>query len=61
LEKVFDIGWRGDPERGTRDAGAGLGLAIARSVIESHEGSISVANVDGGCRFDVTLPTQAFS
>ena len=58
LARVFEIGWRGEPERGTRDAGAGLGLAIARGVIESHSGSISVANVDGGCRFDVELPAQ---
>jgi signal transduction histidine kinase len=58
LARVFEIGWRGDPERGTRDAGAGLGLAIARGVVESHSGSISVANVDGGCRFDVDLPAQ---
>lgn len=58
LPRVFEIGWRGEPERGTRDAGAGLGLAIARGVIESHAGSISVANVEGGCRFDVELPTH---
>jgi signal transduction histidine kinase len=58
LARVFEIGWRAEPERGTSDAGAGLGLAIARGVIESHAGSISVANVDGGCRFDVDLPTR---
>ena len=58
LPRVFEIGWRGEPERGTRDAGAGLGLAIARGVIESHAGSISVANVEGGCRFVVELPTH---
>jgi len=58
LSRVFEIGWRGEPERGTNDAGAGLGLAIARGVVESHAGSISVANVDGGCRFDVELPAQ---
>ncbi|MEO6143366.1 MAG: HAMP domain-containing sensor histidine kinase [Dermatophilaceae bacterium] len=58
LARIFEIGWRGEPERGTRDAGAGLGLAIARGLIESHAGSISVANVDGGCRFDVDLPAH---
>ncbi len=58
LAMVFEIGWRGEPERGTRDAGAGLGLAIARGVVESHAGSISVANIDGGCRFDVELPAH---
>ena len=56
LERVFDIGWRGQPERGTDDAGAGLGLTIARGVVESHAGSLTVANVGGGCRFDVRLP-----
>jgi signal transduction histidine kinase len=56
LHRVFDIGWRGQPERGTGDAGAGLGLTIARGVVESHDGTISVANVDGGCRFEVRLP-----
>ncbi|MDQ1539036.1 MAG: hypothetical protein QOE58_3429 [Actinomycetota bacterium] len=59
LPRVFEIGWRAEPERGTRDAGAGLGLAIARGVIESHAGSIVVANVEGGCRFDVDLPAQS--
>jgi signal transduction histidine kinase len=56
LGRVFDIGWRGQPERGTDDAGAGLGLTIARGVVESHAGSLTVANVGGGCRFDVRLP-----
>jgi signal transduction histidine kinase len=57
LARVFEIGWRAEPER-TSTAGAGLGLAIARGVIESHAGSISVSNVDGGCRFDVELPMR---
>jgi signal transduction histidine kinase len=57
LARVFEIGWRGEPER-TSAAGAGLGLAIARGVIESHAGSISVSNVEGGCRFDIELPTR---
>jgi signal transduction histidine kinase len=57
LVRVFEIGWRGEPER-TSTAGAGLGLAIARGVIESHAGSISVSNVTGGCCFDVELPMR---
>ena len=56
LPRVFEAGWRADPERGGRDAGAGLGLAIAKGIVESHAGSITVANVDGGCRFEVALP-----
>ena len=56
LARVFDAGWRGTPSRGGDDGGAGLGLAIARGVVESHDGAISVCNVQGGCRFEVSLP-----
>lgn len=56
LERVFDTGWRGTPSRSGDDGGAGLGLAITRSVVESHAGSIGVRNVDGGCRFELLLP-----
>ncbi len=56
LARVFDTGWRGTPSRSGDDGGAGLGLAIARAVVESHGGEISVRNVAGGCRFEVTLP-----
>ncbi|SDT23761.1 sensor histidine kinase [Microlunatus soli] len=54
LPKVFDAGWRGDRARSAD--GAGLGLAIARGVVESHRGRIAVSNADLGCRFDVQLP-----
>lgn len=56
LHRVFEAGWRADPERSGDDAGAGLGLAIAKGIVESHSGSISVINVEGGCRFEVELP-----
>lgn len=56
LGRVFDTGWRGTPSRGGDDGGAGLGLAITRSVVESHAGSIGVRNVVGGCRFELQLP-----
>ncbi len=56
LAHVFEVGWRGSPARTPDDGGAGLGLAIARGVVESHEGSILVRNIDGGCRFDIALP-----
>jgi signal transduction histidine kinase len=54
LPRVFDQLWRGDPARSTK--GAGLGLAIARGLVDAHGGSISVANVPGGCEFTVRLP-----
>jgi signal transduction histidine kinase len=55
LPRVFDQLWRGDPARSTN--GAGLGLAIARGLIEAHGGIIGVANVPGGCEFTVRLPS----
>ena len=39
-------------------SGAGLGLAIARGLVEAHGGTVAVANLNGGCRFTVRLPTR---
>ncbi|MCC3771232.1 HAMP domain-containing sensor histidine kinase [Streptomyces sp. UNOC14_S4] len=55
LSRVFDTGWRGTEAR-TPPAGAGLGLAIVRGIVEAHAGRATVRNIPGGCRFDVILP-----
>jgi signal transduction histidine kinase len=55
LHRVFDTGWRGTAAR-TPPAGAGLGLAIVRGIVEAHHGQAAVRNVPGGCRFEVRLP-----
>ena len=55
LPRVFDTGWRGTDAR-TPPAGAGLGLAIVRGIVEAHSGRAAVSNVPGGCRFEVHLP-----
>ncbi|MFM9442179.1 sensor histidine kinase [Streptomyces acidiscabies] len=55
LPRVFDTGWRGTDAR-TPPAGAGLGLAIVRGIVEAHQGRAAVSNVPGGCRFEVHLP-----
>ncbi|MGW3565893.1 sensor histidine kinase [Streptomyces sp. NPDC000941] len=55
LPRVFDTGWRGTHAR-TPPAGAGLGLAIVRGIVEAHQGRAAVRNIPGGCRFEVTLP-----
>ncbi len=55
LPRVFDTGWRGSHAR-TPPAGAGLGLAIVRGIVEAHAGRAEVRNVAGGCCFEVTLP-----
>ena len=58
LPRVFDTGWRGSQAR-TPPAGAGLGLAIVRGIVEAHAGRAEVSNVSGGCRFEVSLPAAA--
>ncbi|MFE1285879.1 sensor histidine kinase [Streptomyces sp. NPDC058751] len=55
LPRVFDTGWRGTHAR-TPPAGAGLGLAIVRGIVEAHQGRATVRNIPGGCRFEVVLP-----
>ncbi|CAA9364291.1 MAG: Two-component system sensor histidine kinase [uncultured Nocardioidaceae bacterium] len=60
LRRVFDVAWRGTPARTPIQpgggAGAGLGLAIVRGIVEAHHGQVTVHNQDPGCRFVVTLP-----
>jgi signal transduction histidine kinase len=48
-----------EPYFTTKSSGLGVGLSISRSIVESHGGSIVVANLPkGGARFSVTLPLQ---
>ncbi len=57
LMRLFDTGFRGQPTRDRRgDARAGLGLAIARGLVEAHQGAISADNLGQGCRFKVRVP-----
>jgi signal transduction histidine kinase len=57
LERVFEVAYRGDAARG-RDGGrgAGLGLAIARGLVEAQGGQIGVCNEGAGCAFTVRMP-----
>ena len=53
LPHVFDRYWHGR----TKKAGAGLGLAIAKGIIEAHGSTVAVASRPGeGTEFSFTLP-----
>ena len=56
LERVFEVAYRGDAARGRDGGGAGLGLAIARGLIEAQHGQITVSNRGAGCAFTVRMP-----
>jgi two-component system sensor histidine kinase KdpD len=55
-ERLFDKFHRGDGEGVI--AGAGLGLAICRAIVQAHGGAIAASTrTAGGARFEFTLPT----
>ena len=57
LERVFDRFFRADPSRARATGGVGLGLTIAKQLVESHGGSIRVDNVaPSGARFIFEIP-----
>ena len=55
LGHLFDRFYRVDESR-TGGEGFGLGLAIARTIVQSHRGSIGCTSDQGVTRFTVTLP-----
>jgi signal transduction histidine kinase len=58
IDHVFEMAYRGDTARTPGNAGAGLGLAVARGLVEAHQGRITVRNEGDGCRFTVHLPVS---
>jgi signal transduction histidine kinase len=57
LPRLFEPMFRGDRSRNRETGGAGLGLAIARHLIEAHGGTLVAENPPvGGARFAATLP-----
>ncbi|MDA1036053.1 MAG: ATP-binding protein [Chloroflexi bacterium] len=60
LGRLFDRSYRGDASRARSSGGAGLGLTIAKGIVEAHGGSIRVDSKIGvGSTFEFTLPKQA--
>lgn len=56
LRSIFDKFFRLDEARGSATGGAGLGLAIAREIVELHGGTIAAASEEGVTTFTVELP-----
>lgn len=58
LERIFERFYREDGARG-QEANAGLGLAIAREVVEAHGGTITAESEGGITTFRITIPMDS--
>ena len=56
LQHIFDKFYRLDSSRQTTTGGAGLGLAIAKQIVELHDGTIEAVCNDGIMEFRIVLP-----
>jgi two-component system heavy metal sensor histidine kinase CusS len=56
LPRLFDRFYQVDASRHRSHEGAGLGLAITKSIIEAHGGRIAVTSTDGVTRFEAIFP-----
>jgi signal transduction histidine kinase len=59
LQRIFEPFEQGDPSTGGRLGGLGLGLAVAKGLVEAHGGAISALSEGMGCgaEFVIELPT----
>ena len=55
---IFEKFYRVDVSRGTKYGGAGLGLAIAKNIVELHNGTIDVKSYEQKTIFTIKLPIK---
>jgi two-component system sensor histidine kinase BaeS len=55
---VFERFYKVDAARARDANGSGLGLSIAKAIVERHQGSIRVTSVPGRTAFTIVLPRQ---
>ena len=55
LEKLFDRFYRADPSRARETGGYGLGLCVAKSIAELHNGTVTADSQNGINVFTVIL------
>ena len=58
LDRIFEQFFRLDTSRSSSTGGAGLGLAIAKEIVELHGGAVTAESADEHISFTVTLPTD---
>lgn len=57
LERIFDRFYRIDSSRSSKSGGYGIGLSLAKSTVNAHNGKIQASYREGLFRMDVFLPT----
>ena len=59
LPHIFEAFYRADPSRSRKLGGAGLGLSIAKEIVNLHGGQLEAENLEGGgAAFTITLPCK---